>query len=102
MRDLPPPRRGQVAHAGGLASLRDVADPSEWCEQCGEPTGARRLASDDVVPPEPGPPPHDRNCAERAALEPPRYCGRCRRRMVVQVLPLGWSARCTQHGTRTG
>ena len=32
------------------------------------------------------------------ALEPPRYCPQCRRRMVVQVLPRGWSARCSEHG----
>jgi len=31
-------------------------------------------------------------------LEPPRYCPQCRRRMVVQVLPRGWSARCSEHG----
>jgi len=31
-------------------------------------------------------------------LEPPRYCAQCRRRMVVQVLPRGWSARCSEHG----
>lgn len=32
-------------------------------------------------------------------LDPPRYCTRCRRRMVVQVHPTGWTARCSQHGT---
>jgi hypothetical protein len=32
------------------------------------------------------------------ALEPPRYCVRCRRRMIVQVLPTGWTARCSAHG----
>jgi ribosomal protein S18 acetylase RimI-like enzyme len=35
-------------------------------------------------------------------LEPPRYCPRCRRRMVVQIHPTGWSARCVEHGTTTG
>jgi ribosomal protein S18 acetylase RimI-like enzyme len=35
-------------------------------------------------------------------LDPPRYCTHCRRRMVVQVHPTGWSARCVQHGVRTG
>lgn len=34
-------------------------------------------------------------------LEPPRYCPQCRRRMVVQVLPRGWSARCSEHGVLT-
>ena len=35
-------------------------------------------------------------------LEPPRYCTRCGRRMVVQVHPTGWSAKCVVHGTLTG
>jgi ribosomal protein S18 acetylase RimI-like enzyme len=38
-------------------------------------------------------------CARRLELEPPRYCTQCRRRMVVQVHPTGWSARCVEHGT---
>jgi ribosomal protein S18 acetylase RimI-like enzyme len=38
-------------------------------------------------------------CAD--PLEPPRYCTQCRRRMVVQVHPTGWSARCVEHGTVT-
>ena len=41
-------------------------------------------------------------CARALRLEPPRYCPRCRRRMVVQVTPGGWSARCVEHGTLTG
>ncbi len=32
-------------------------------------------------------------------LEPPRFCGQCGRRMVVQVRPDGWGARCSRHGT---
>ncbi|WP_456236608.1 biotin synthase auxiliary protein BsaP [Arthrobacter terricola] len=31
-------------------------------------------------------------------MEPPRYCARCRRRMKVQVTPLGWTADCSRHG----
>jgi hypothetical protein len=42
---------------------------------------------------------HDR-CASRRELEPPRYCPDCARRMVVQVTPTGWSARCSRHGER--
>ncbi|MEZ0106844.1 NADH pyrophosphatase NudC (nudix superfamily) [Catenulispora sp. EB89] len=57
----------------------------DFCGQCGEPTAATG---------------HER-CAARAELEPPRYCGHCRRRMVVQVVPTGWSARCVEHGTVT-
>ena len=41
-------------------------------------------------------------CAGRAALEPPRYCAKCGRRMMVQVLPTGWSARCSRHGEVEG
>ena len=38
-------------------------------------------------------------CVGYAELEPPRYCGQCKRRMVVQITPSGWSARCSEHGT---
>ncbi len=55
-----------------------------FCDQCGEPAGAGG----------------HRTCADRRVLEPPRYCTRCRRRMVVQVTPRGWSARCAAHGVR--
>jgi hypothetical protein len=34
----------------------------------------------------------------RTALEPPRYCTFCARRLVVQVSPLGWTAKCSRHG----
>ncbi|PRX48546.1 hypothetical protein B0I33_104363 [Prauserella shujinwangii] len=37
----------------------------------------------------------------RTALEPPRYCPQCARRMVVQVTPSGWQARCSRHGEAT-
>jgi hypothetical protein len=43
---------------------------------------------------------HD-NCARLRRLEPPRYCPHCRRRMVVQVVPRGWVARCVEHGEIT-
>jgi hypothetical protein len=43
---------------------------------------------------------HD-SCARRLELEPPRYCTRCRRRMVVQVTPDHWTARCAVHGETT-
>jgi hypothetical protein len=38
-------------------------------------------------------------CFEARRLEPPRFCGTCRRRMKVQVLPAGWRATCVEHGT---
>jgi hypothetical protein len=54
----------------------------EYCGHCGRERGSE---------------PHDR-CDEMALLEPPRYCVECRRRMVVQVTPTGWTARCSRHG----
>lgn len=42
-------------------------------------------------------------CRRRLALvDPPRYCPSCARRMVVQVEPMGWTARCSRHGETTG
>ncbi|MCA1695636.1 MAG: hypothetical protein LC749_13405 [Actinobacteria bacterium] len=55
----------------------------EWCDRCGGSLN------------EPG----HQSCVR--SLDPPRWCGRCRRRMTVQVLPTGWTARCVEHGTRT-
>ncbi|CAN5439335.1 hypothetical protein BH09ACT7_BH09ACT7_13840 [soil metagenome] len=31
-------------------------------------------------------------------LEPPRFCAGCGRRMIVQVRPDGWWAKCSRHG----
>jgi len=53
-----------------------------YCDRCGEPG---------VHP----------DCDRARALEPPRYCPQCRRRMVVQVTPAGWTARCVEHGVLT-
>lgn len=41
-------------------------------------------------------------CVAALALEPPRYCVWCGRRMVVQVHPTGWAAKCVEHGTSSG
>ncbi|HET6743805.1 MAG TPA: hypothetical protein VFH76_32930 [Kribbella sp.] len=38
-------------------------------------------------------------CVQALVLEPPRYCAHCRRRMIVQVHPMGWTARCSVHGS---
>ncbi|HVU90666.1 MAG TPA: hypothetical protein VHC23_00450 [Jatrophihabitans sp.] len=56
-----------------------------WCDRCGG-----SLADADHAA-----------CDRARALEPPRYCARCRRRMVVQVTPIGWTARCVEHGELT-
>ncbi|WP_075743622.1 MULTISPECIES: hypothetical protein [Actinoalloteichus] len=42
--------------------------------------------------------PHANGCARRRIVDPPRFCAHCARRMVVQVTPAGWSARCSVHG----
>lgn len=31
-------------------------------------------------------------------LEAPRFCAECGRRMIVQVRPDGWWAKCSRHG----
>lgn len=57
--------------------------PLTVCAQCGDP-GSHPA------------------CEQALLLEPPRYCVWCGRRMVVQVHPTGWSARCVEHGTLEG
>jgi ribosomal protein S18 acetylase RimI-like enzyme len=67
--------------------LRTYALPLvAWCGQCGEALDAQGHAA----------------CRRRAELDPPRFCGHCRRRMVVQVTPTGWAARCVEHGVTSG
>ena len=64
--------------------LRTYALPLvPWCGQCGQELTAEGHAA----------------CRRAAELDPPRFCGSCRRRMVVQVTPTGWTARCVEHGT---
>ena len=36
--------------------------------------------------------------AAQLGLEPPRFCAECGRRMIVQVRPTGWWAKCWRHG----
>ncbi len=38
--------------------------------------------------------------AAQLGLEPPRFCAECGRRMVVQVRPDGWWAKCSRHGVQ--
>jgi hypothetical protein len=59
---------------------------ARYCDRCGQAAGHDGSA----------------DCTRARLLEPPRYCAACRRRMVVQVTPTGWSARCAEHGVRTG
>jgi hypothetical protein len=54
-----------------------------YCDTCGQP-----LAGSDHV-----------QCrSRRAATDPARFCIACGRKLVVQVLPLGWTARCVSCG----
>lgn len=39
--------------------------------------------------------------AAELGLEAPRFCPVCGRRMVAQVYPYGWKARCSRHGEVT-
>jgi len=55
----------------------------DYCDHCGRPLS--------------GGADHSR-CRDARQLEPPRYCGRCGRRMIVQVTPRGWTGRCAAHG----
>lgn len=53
------------------------------CDGCGKPQGQ----GDHAV------------ClARRSATDPPRFCVACGRKLVVQVLPIGWTARCVRCG----
>lgn len=50
-----------------------------FCDGCGAPSGVGD---------------HTRCDRRRGMTDPPRYCTRCGRKLAVQVLPAGWSARC--------
>ena len=53
------------------------------CDSCGKDAGSGD---------------HERCHVRRAATDPPRYCTGCGRKLVVQVLPTGWTARCVTCG----
>jgi ribosomal protein S18 acetylase RimI-like enzyme len=80
------PRPGLTLIAYAMEIKPDRAETEAeavYCGQCGKP-----LAEGS----------HEQ-CTTRAELEPPRFCPQCARRMVVQVLPSGWTARCSRHGS---
>ena len=72
-----PPERADE-RADGRADERPV-----YCDRCGRPESAGGHEA----------------CRAARRMEPPRYCTRCRRRLVVQVIPTGWTARCSRHGS---
>lgn len=55
-----------------------------FCPACGAADGAHERTA--------------QRCEAALQLEPPRFCADCGRRMVVQVRPHGWHARCSRHG----
>jgi hypothetical protein len=58
-----------------------------YCSYCGKPADAEGGHA---------------ACEKRlSVIDPPRYCAECARRMVVQVTPAGWTARCSRHGEIT-
>jgi len=63
-----------------------VASVPTYCGRCGKPLDASGHLA----------------CVAALALEPPRFCPQCRRRMTVQVRPRGWTARCVEHGDLAG
>ncbi|MCI4065016.1 hypothetical protein MRQ36_21580 [Micromonospora sp. R77] len=74
------------AQRSGEAAVSGAPVPARWCDRCGEDAATGGHLA----------------CAAAQALEPPRYCVHCRRRMKVQVLPVGWSAVCVAHGESRG
>lgn len=78
-----PTRAGNPAEAGDPTRAGDLAEAgASWCDRCGTPADEGDHTA----------------CRAARQLEPPRYCGHCRRRMKVQVLPVGWAAVCVEHG----
>ncbi|MDQ0240778.1 biotin synthase auxiliary protein BsaP [Arthrobacter bambusae] len=71
-------------HCGGPATQAGPAAQGDPATQGERPTSDAHLG-----------------CQQRLAMEPPRYCAVCRRRMKVQVTPLGWTAECSRHGRVT-
>jgi len=72
---------------GGRDAERGGAGERPFCAWCGQ----ERAVSDHTA------------CDRRlATVDPPRHCPLCARRMVVQVDPVGWTARCSRHGESAG
>src|SRR5207302_306704 len=89
-------RTGIVASSRSCTSSRWVVDmeteksarPETGAPQYNPYTGAAVVAGvAEAIP-----------AAAALGLEPPRYCVQCGRRMVVQVDPQGWWAKCSRHG----
>ncbi|WP_442929877.1 biotin synthase auxiliary protein BsaP [Micromonospora sp. WMMC241] len=77
---------GGASPTGRVVAADGATAEARWCDRCGESVADGAHAA----------------CAAARALEPPRWCAACRRRMKVQVVPAGWSAVCVEHGERRG
>jgi hypothetical protein len=74
----------QTDEAGGRPRAEGgTSGAQQFCDQCGKPVADASAHG---------------TCAARRELEPPRFCPQCARRMVVQIVPTGWTARCSVHG----
>ncbi len=81
----PAPDVALITYALDLTA--DATDPApRYCDRCGGELDGADHAS----------------CAEARRLEPARWCPQCRRRMVVQITPDAWTARCVEHGVVAG
>lgn len=82
----------------------NAAVPQQFCGHCGGTFGTGgtggTVGTVGTVGTGGGGPTSDAHhgCQQRLAMEPPRFCPQCRRRMKVQVTPLGWTAECSRHG----
>ena len=79
--DLAPARGPQDADQGAQqqpVTRETIPASAPFCGHCGESRDAGGHEA----------------CDQRLRMEPPRFCSRCRRRMVVQVTPTAWTARC--------
>jgi hypothetical protein len=54
-----------------------------YCDACGKPADEGD---------------HSRCADRRAHTDPPRFCTQCGRKLAVQVLPTGYTARCVRCG----
>jgi DNA-directed RNA polymerase subunit RPC12/RpoP len=60
-----------------------------YCAHCGQPVDAQGQNAKD----------HE-GCRRAGALDPPRFCTECGRRMIVKVTPDRWTAQCSRHGAQ--
>ncbi|MEI2827914.1 MAG: hypothetical protein V9F04_17085 [Dermatophilaceae bacterium] len=70
--------------------MTHISADAVFCPRCGQALGPAGMADEAHAA-----------CRRALDLEPPRYCPECRRRMVVQITPADWTARCVEHGETT-